>query len=336
MTVAYSCRPALSRLAGAAMLALSLLPAPAARAQDAAYPAKTTTIVVPFAPGGVTDALARIIAEPLAEQLGKPFVIENKGGAGMIVGALAVSKAQPDGYTLLMATNGTLAINSTLYKALPYTPLKDLVPVSLVGALPFVLLINPELPFKDLRQLIAYAKQQPGKLNFASGGVGSSGHMFGELLQSKAGFKMTHVAYRGNVPALTDTVAGHVQMIFSDIGSATNLVQAGKLKAIAVTTAERFAGTPDIPTMAEAGVPGYEAESWQMLALPAGVPLPIQEKLNIEANKAIATPAVRDRFLKLGVTPRGTGALSELAAFNRAEIDRWGAVVRDAGIAGVE
>jgi tripartite-type tricarboxylate transporter receptor subunit TctC len=305
-------------------------------AQDSSYPNKATTIIVPFAPGGVTDFLARLVGEKLSERFGKSYVIENKGGGGMIVGAVAASKAAPDGYTLLMATNGTLAINPTFYRALPYMPLKDLVPVSLVGSLPFVLLVNPTLPVKNIRDLIDLAKQKPGQLNFASGGVGSSGHMFGELLQTAAGIKLVHVAYRGNTQALTDLVAGRIQIVFSDIGSSAALVQAGKLRALAVTTPERFPGTPDIPTLAEAGVPGYSAESWQMLVAPAGTPSAILTKLNTETNRVISSPEVREKLLQMGVTPKGTGTTGELSKFVQSEMERWGAVVRDAGFAGRE
>ncbi len=316
--------------------ALSLVLTTPALAQAIDYPTRNTTIVVPFAPGGVTDVLARTVANKLGERFGKSFVIENKGGGGMVIGALAAAKAAPDGYTLLMATNGTLAINPTLFKALPYAPLKDLVPVALVGSLPFVLLVHPSLPVNNLQDLIKLAKEKPGELNFASGGVGSSGHLFGELLQSAAGIKLTHVAYRGNVQALTDTIAGHVQMLFSDLGSAAEFVKAGKLRALAVTTPERFPSASDIPTIAEAGVPGYSAESWQMLVAPAGVPPEVLARLNTEINRIIAAPDVRDRLLQLGVTPKGTGDLAALTAFTRSEIDRWGTVVRAAGIAGTE
>lgn len=315
---------------------LSLILTAPGFAQAVDYPTRTTTIIVPFAPGGITDLLARTVADQLGKRLGKSFIIENKGGAGMVVGATAAARAVPDGYTLLMATNGTLAINPTLFKALPYAPLRDLVPVALVGSLPFVLLVNPSLPVKNLEDLISLAKAKPGELNYASGGTGSSGHLFGELLQSSAGIKLVHVAYRGNVQALSDTIAGHVQMLFSDIGSAAEFVKAGKLRALAVTTPDRFPGTPDIPTIAEAGVPGYSAESWQMLVAPADIPREVLTKLNLATNQIISSPEIRERLLRLGVTPKGTGGLATLAAFTQSEMERWGAVVRAAGIAGTE
>jgi tripartite-type tricarboxylate transporter receptor subunit TctC len=317
-----------------AALSLALTVPGVAQAID--YPNRTATIIVPFAPGGVTDVLARMVADQLGQRLGKSVIIENKGGAGMVIGANLTAKATPDGYTLLMATNGTLAINPTLFKTLPYTPLKDLVPVAYVGSLPFVLLVNPSLPVNNLSDLIKLAKEKPGQLNYASGGVGSSGHLFGELLQSAAGIKLVHIAYRGNVQALSDTIAGNVQMLFSDIGSAAEFVKAGKLRAIAVTTPQRFPGMPDIPTIAEAGVPGYSAESWQMLVAPAGVPHEIMAKLNTETNSIVTSAAFRERLLKIGVTAKGTGDVAALAAFTRTEMDRWGAVVRAAGIAGTE
>jgi tripartite-type tricarboxylate transporter receptor subunit TctC len=322
-------------IAGLYAALLLTLPAPVL-AQAIDYPTRTATIVVPFAPGGITDLLARTVANQLGERFGKTFIIENKGGAGMVIGATAAAKAVPDGYTLLMATNGTLAINPTLFKALPYSPLKDLVPVALVGSLPFVLLVNPSLPVRNLADLIKLAKEKPGELNYASGGIGSSGHLFGELLQSSAGIKLVHVAYRGNIQALADTIAGHVQMVFSDIGSSAEFVKAGKLRALAVTTPERFPGASDIPTIAEAGVPGYSAESWQMLVAPAEVPKDVLAKLNIETNRIIASSDVGSRLLALGVTPKGTGDPATLAAFTRSEMERWGAVVRAAGIAGTE
>lgn len=303
-------------------------------AQATDYPTRPSTIIVPFVPGGITDLLARVVAEKLGEQFGKSFVVENKGGAGMIVGALAASKAPPDGYTMLMATNGTMAINPTLYKALPYAPLKDLMPVALVGSLPFVLLVNPDLPVRSIGDLIRLAKEQPGRLNIASGGVGSSAHVFGELLQSAAGIKLVHVAYRGNAPAMTDVIAGHVQMMFSDISSAEEFIKSGKVRALAVSSPDRFPGAPDIPTIAESGVPGYSAESWQMLAVPAGVSDAIMSRLNSAVNAAVSSPAVHQKLIQLQVTPKGTGTPAELLAFTRTEIDRWGTVLRDAGIAG--
>jgi tripartite-type tricarboxylate transporter receptor subunit TctC len=329
-----ACRFGAKLLTAVIVLIAALTDADCAFAQPTVYPTRTSTIIVPFVPGGVTDFLARAVAENLGEQFGKSFIIENKGGAGMIVGALAASKAPPDGYTMLMATNGTLAINPTLYKSLPYAPLKDLMPVALVGSLPFVLLVNPDLPIHNIGDLIRLAKEQPGQLNIASGGVGSSAHVFGELLQSVAGIKLVHVAYRGNSPAMTDVIAGHVQMMFSDIGSAEEFIKSGKVRALAVTTHDRFPGAPDIPTIAESGVPGYSAESWQMLVAPAGVPDATVFKLNSAVNAAVASPAMQQKLIQLQVTPKGTGTPTELQAFMHTEIDRWAAVLHDAGIAG--
>jgi tripartite-type tricarboxylate transporter receptor subunit TctC len=320
------------------VLVLALL-APAnesalAQAQD--YPNRPVTLVVPYTPGGAVDIVARLLGQKLTERLGKPFIIENKPGAGTVIGAASVAKALPDGYTLLWSVSSTQAINATLYKKLPYDPEKDLVPVAHIGAVPFVLLVNPSFPAQTVPDLVKLAKAKPGELAYGSAGPGSAHHLFAELFSSMTGIKMTHVPYKGSVPALNDAVADHIPLLFSDLASSLPLVQDGKLRALGVSSAERAASAPQIPPLAEMGVPGYDAAAWQMVVAPANTPKEIIAKLNSELNAAIAVPEIRQKLIGLGLNPIGTGAPEALDRFLKAEIVRWGKVVRDAGLAGVE
>jgi tripartite-type tricarboxylate transporter receptor subunit TctC len=302
------------------------------RAQD--YPTRTVTIVNPFAPGGGTDLLARMLAQKLEQRLGKSFVIENKTGAGSIIAAVAVQKAAPDGYTLLMAPTPTMAVNVSLYKSLPYEPLTDFVPLAQLSQTPFVLIVNPNLPVKSVAELIAYSKANPGKLTFASVGPGVPHHLYMEMLKSMTGIQATYVPYRGSLPALNDVVAGHIPMMFVDFGPATGALQSGKVRPLGVSSKFRVPGYPDIPPLAEAGVPGFEAVGWQMIVAPAKTPRPIVERLNRELTDILAQPDTKEQIVKYGFLPVPNKSVEGLQDFVRSETTRWGKVVRDAGIAG--
>jgi tripartite-type tricarboxylate transporter receptor subunit TctC len=301
-----------------------------AGAQD--YPARTVTIIVPFAPGGGTDTLARVLAQKLEQRLGKPFVIENRPGAGTVIGAAAAAKAAPDGYTLLQATSGALAMNGSIYKSLPYDAAKELKAVALVCSVPFVLVVNTSLPVHSVADLIKLAKVR--QLSYGSGGVGAFHHLNTELMSSMVGIKMTHVPYKGSAPALSDLVAGHIEVMFTDLAPSLQLIRAGKVRALAVTTAERAAAAPEIPPLAEVGVPGYDAAAWQMLSAPAGTPQTVLVKLNAEVNAIMNTPEVKQQFVDLGLIPIGRGSLDELDAYVKSEVVRWSKVIEQAGIAG--
>jgi tripartite-type tricarboxylate transporter receptor subunit TctC len=304
---------------------------PAGEAQE--YPTRTVTILVPFAPGGGTDMLARVLAQKLEQRLGKPFVVENRAGAGTNIAAAALNKAPPDGHTLMQATSSTFATNLRIYKHLPYDP-SEIAPVSLICTVPFVLMVHPSLPVHSVADLIRLAKEQ--RLSYASSGPGAFHHLNAELMSAMVGIKMTHVPYKGSAPALNDIVAGHIQLMFVDLAPSLELIRAGRLRALGVTTAERAAAAPEIPPLAEVGLPGYDAAAWQMLAAPAKTPRPILMKLNAEVNAIVSMADVKEHFVKLGLNPVGKGSLEELEAFRQREVDRWGKVVEQAGIAGSE
>jgi tripartite-type tricarboxylate transporter receptor subunit TctC len=315
------------------MMATALLAPPRdAAAQD--YPTRSVTILVPFAAGGGTDILARAVAQRLEQRLGKPFVIENRVGAGTVLAAGAAAKATPDGYTLMQATSGTLAMNGTIFKSLPYDPAKDLIPVALVAAVPFVLLVNADLPVRSVADLVKLAKEKP--LSYGSGGPGAFHHLNTELFSTMTGIKMSHVPYRGSAPALIDLVAGHIQVLFTDLAPAIELVRSNKVRVLGITTAEPAAAAPDIPPLAKAGLPGYDTAAWQMLVAPAGTPKPILTKLNAEVNALVNTAEVKKQFIDLGLIPIGKGNLEELEAYTKSEVTRWNKVINDAGIAGTQ
>jgi tripartite-type tricarboxylate transporter receptor subunit TctC len=303
-----------------------------ALAQD--YPSRQVNFVVPFAPGGSTDVLGRLVGQKLSERLGKPFVIENRPGAGTLTAALQVAKSPPDGHTIMMATSSTLAINVTLYKQLPYDPRKDLTIAALICNVPFVLVIDPSLPVNNINDLIKLARERP--LSYGSGGAGSFHHLMGELFKTTTGVPMTHVPYRGTLPALNDVVAGHIQLMFSDMAPAYPLIQSGKLSALGLTTMQRAASAPGIPPLAEVGLPGFDWAAWQTVAVPGGTPKDVVAKLNASVNAAIAEPEVAKKLSDLQFIPIGKGAPEELDRFVAAEIGRWGQVVQQAGVAGTE
>jgi tripartite-type tricarboxylate transporter receptor subunit TctC len=315
----------------AAIIASSQNAGPAV-AQD--YPTRQVTIVVPFAPGGSVDFIGRLVGQKLAERLGRPVIVENRPGAGSATGTLAVTKAAPDGYTLLLAPSGTFAINPTLYKQLSYDPASDLIPVALVVRDPLLLVVNPTLPVKSVADLIRLAKEKPGKLSFASPGAGTSLHLLGEFLKVTAGIEMVHVPYRGGAPAMQDLVAGQVDLMFADPATGVPQAQAGKVRALGVSSATRLPAAPDIPTVAEAGLPGFEMVSWQLIAAPAGTPGDIVAKLNGALKSAMADPDMQKAVIARGQVPVVSSPPQELTAFVAAENSRWGKVVREAGLAG--
>jgi tripartite-type tricarboxylate transporter receptor subunit TctC len=306
--------------------------APLARADD--YPTKTITIIVPYTPGGSTEILARMVGQKLEERLGKSVVIENKPGAGTVIGSNLVAKAVPDGYTLLMATPTPMAINFTLHKQLPYDPAADLTPLVMVAGAPFVLVVHPDLPVKSVKELIAYAKANPGKLSYGSGGPGSPHHLYAELLASMTGIKMTHVPYKGTLPALNDVVAGHIPLMFSDIPPLLGLVSTGKVRPLAVSTLSRVKAFPDVPPLNEAGVPGFDVSGWFTIVAPSKTPQPIIDKLHKEMLAVMALPEMKAQIDKLSLLPMTTPSVPEMQKFVKSEVARWGAIVKKAGIAG--
>lgn len=306
-----------------------------ARAQ--AWPSKAVRIVVPFAAGGTTDILARALAPELQRAFGQPFVVDNKPGAGGNTGAADVAKAAPDGHTLLMGTVGTHAINASLYSRMPYDHVKDFVPVTLVAGVPNVLVLNPANAQKygidSVPALIRYAKAHPGKLNMASSGNGTSIHLAGELFKTMTGSFMLHLPYGGSGPALIDLIGGNTDLMFDNLPSSLPHIRAGKLKALAVTSAVRSAALPDLPTVEEAGGPalkGFEASSWFGLLAPAGTPMDIVQRVQAETAKALAAPAIKERLVAQGAIPSGMTS-AEFARFIAAETAKWAKVVKASG-----
>jgi tripartite-type tricarboxylate transporter receptor subunit TctC len=316
-------------LAASALLGTGLLATGPAAAQ-AAYPSKTITIVVPFSAGGTTDILARIVGQALNTELGQTVVVDNRAGAGGNIGAQAASRATADGYTLFMGTVGTHAINASLYKKMPFDPVKDFAPLTRVANVPNLLVANPAQPFKTVKEMIAYAKAHPGKLNFGSSGGGSSIHLSGELFKSMAQVDMQHIPYKGSAPAVTDLLGNQIGVMFDNLPSAIQHVRSGKLRAIAVTTDKRSPELPDVPTIAEAGVPGYEATSWFGLFAPAGTPPAVLGKLHAAIVKVLADPEVKKKINDQGAEVY-TETPEQFAAFIQKESLKWGKVVRDSG-----
>jgi tripartite-type tricarboxylate transporter receptor subunit TctC len=319
----------IAALLGAVALALSAAPA---AAQDATgFPARTIRIVVPFPPGGVTDRLARVVAQKMQEQWGQPAVVDNRPGASGMIAAEQVAKSPPDGYTLMMGHIGTHAINPSLFAKLPYDPVQDFAPVSLLVSVPNILLVHPSVPAGSVAELIALAKAKPGTLNFASPGSGTSGHMSAELLKSLTGIDIVHVPYKGPGPALQDLLAGQVNMLFDTVASSMPQVRAGKLKGLAVTTPARSAIAPDVPTMAEAGVAGYEIAPWFAAYAPAGTPPAVIDKLNAEMRRILALPDVRTAFVDQQGMTLIASSPAELGAHTQREIAKWARVVKATG-----
>ena len=295
------------------------------------YPSKPIRIVVPFPAGGTTDILARAVAAKLSETTGQPAVVDNRPGAGGNIGAELVAKSAPDGYTFLMGTVGTHAINPGLYAKMPYDHVKDFAPVILVAGVPNVLVVNPALPVNSVQELIAYIKANPGKVNFASSGSGTSIHLSGELFKTMTGLQMTHVPYKGSAPALQDLVGGQVQIMFDNLPSSLALIKGGKLKALAVTSAERSSALPDVPTVAEAGLPGFEASSWFGLLAPAGTPKEAIAKINGEVAKWLATPEAKEKLASQGAIAASGLTPEDFQKHIASETTKWAKVVKESG-----
>ena len=310
------------------MAALAVLGATAAGAQD--YPTRPITLVVPYAAGGGNDVMARIVAERMSRTLGQQIVIENKGGAGGSIATRQIAKAAPDGYTLGLGGTGTLAINPTLYQNAGYDPRKDFEPVGLIASSALVVLVNTSVPAKSIGELIALGKRDPGRLNYASAGAGSGIHLGSELFATMAGIKLTHIPYKGSSPALTDLIGGHVAIYFSSLPPAIALVKEGKVRALAVTGPQRSASFPDLPTVAEAALPGYEAVLHYGIVAPAGTPRPIIDKLNAALNAALAETDVRARIVADGAEPL-PGTPQDYAADIDREENKWSQIVRMSG-----
>jgi len=293
------------------------------------WPSRPITIMVPFAPGSGTDSITRIVAQYLQAGLGQNIVVENKVGASGIIAASTVARAAPDGYTLLMATNSTHSANPHLFKSLPYDPVKDFAPVARLGSYVFILVVGKDVPVKTLPELVAYAKQNPGKLTFASGNT--TGIVAGETLKNKAGIDILHVPYKSTPPAITDVLGGRVSMMFIDLAPGLEHVRAGNFRALAVTTKERSTLLPDLPSLAEAGIPGYDVTSYAALFAPAGTPKEIVDRLNAEVQKVIANPEAKARIAVTGFDAF-SGPPESLAAFVQSELVNWGKLIKDAGI----
>jgi len=321
-------------LLGFSLLALMAAGAAGTCANAQTYPARPVTFVVPFAPGGGTEFLARLLGQRLEQRLGKPFVIENRPGGGGVIGALSVARAAPDGYTILMAPSPVMAINAALHKKLPYDPAVDFVPVALVVATPYVLVATPSLSVQSATDLVELAKAKPGQLSFASAGLGTPHHLFAQLFKSMTSVEMTHVPYRGSVPALSDVAAGHVQLMFCDIPPALGLINEGKVRGLGVSTKERVAALPGISSIAEQGLAGFDAASWQMVVAPAATPEDIVQRLHAEIKDFMVQPEIKEYAFKMGLLPIDTPSVPSLRVFVQTEIARWGKVVEQAGIAG--
>jgi len=316
-----------------ALVGLALIPWRAPTHADD-YPTRPVTIIAPSAPGGLYSLFARILGSKLEQRLGKPFVIENRPGAASVVGAQLVARAAPDGYTLMTASGATMAVNVTLHKQLPYDPLADFVPIALIARVPEVLVVNPALPVHSLADLATLAKSQP--LTFASAGAGTGQHLEGEMLKQSLGLDMTHVPYKGALPAISDVMGGHVTMMFCPVAVALSMIRAGKVRAIGVAGRERVAALPDVPSLAEIGMPGFESSAWFMLVAPAATPRPIVDRLHAESRAILAEPELRAQFVNQGLLPVDTPSPDELRAFVREQIAYWDRTLHKIGLAGME
>jgi tripartite-type tricarboxylate transporter receptor subunit TctC len=312
LAVGVAALPALPRIAGAET-----------------YPSRPVHLIVPVPAGGTFDIVARLVAQSLSERIGQPIVIENRGGAGTNIGTAVVAHASPDGYTLLLAGSPG-AINATLYDNLDFSFARDIVPVASIERAPLIMAVNPAFPAKTVAEFIAYARSNPGKINMGSGGVGSTGHVAGELFNMMADLKIAHVPYRGEAPSVTDLLGGQIQVMFSTPGSVINFVKAGTLRPLAVTSAKRMDVLPDVPALAET-LPDYDAVSWAGIGAPAGTPAEIVDKLNRETNVALADPALKAKLADFGAIVM-TGSPAEFGSFIAAEIEKWGKVVRFANL----
>ena len=320
-------RSGLLRLGATLVLALAVAGPVAAQG----YPAKPIRLVAPSTPGDAPDVIARMVADKLSIALGQQVVVENRPGAGGVVGSEIVAKALPDGYTLIMGNAGSHGINAAVYSKLPYDIQRDFAPVSQIALAPNIFVVNPDIPAKSIPEFVAYAKARPGQLAYASGGNGSSAHMSMELLKSMAGIELIHVPYKGSSPALTDVMAGQVAVMSVNMPPAVPLVTAGKLRALAVTTRTRSPLMPEVPTVAESGLPGYETVAWFGVLAPAGTPKEIVNRLSVEIAKIARSPEMRERLVSLGAEPVG-GTPDEFAAVIARDIAKWTALAKSVGI----
>jgi tripartite-type tricarboxylate transporter receptor subunit TctC len=307
-------------------LALSAVPGFAQKG----YPDKAIRMIVPFAPGGSNDIMGRLVAGKLTESMGQQVVVDNRPGASGIIGTDLAAKAAPDGYTLLVMSL-TFAVNPSIRSKLPYDTEKDLIPVTLIASAPLILVVHPSLPVKSVKELIAYAKANPGKLNFGSGGPGSTPHLAGEMLKTMAGLQMTHVPYKGGGPALADLVGGQIQLMLENIPSTLPFVKSGRLRVLAVTSKERSPTVPDVPTLDEAGLKGYELTGWNGLFVPRGTARAIVTRLHTETVKALTVPDVKQRLAAMSAVPGGEPP-EKFAAFIKAEIAKWAKIAKQAGL----
>jgi tripartite-type tricarboxylate transporter receptor subunit TctC len=326
----------MTKLPRSLVLALALVAAGPAAAQTSDYPNRAVNFIVPFAPGGVTSLFARVLGSKLEQRLGKPFVVENRPGGGGVLAATAVARAAPDGYTIMMASSTVLAINVTVRKNLPYDPRKELTPIALLARVPFVLVVNPSLPVQSVADLVKLAKEKPGQLSYGTPGPGTFHHLNAETFKGIFGLDLVHIPYKGSAPALNDLVGGHIQMMFCDVPPAMSLIEAGKIRALGVTTKERVPAVPNIPPLAEVGVPGYDTASWHTVTTTANVPKPIVDKLAGNIRDIMSDASVTDALVKDGALPQLSPSPEEMKRFVETEIVRWGKVIEQAGLAGSE
>jgi tripartite-type tricarboxylate transporter receptor subunit TctC len=313
--------------------ALALASAPA-HSDD--HPSRRITLIAPWPPAGAIDAICRELAPGVGDLLGQPVVVENRPGAGSTIGTADAAKATPDGYTLVMAGSGSMAISPTLYKELPYDPRRDFTPIALVVRVPFILVVNPSLPIESVTDLITYAKAHPGALTYGSGGAGSPHQLYAEMFKTATGIEMTHVPYKGSAPALTDVIGGHIALLFADPAPTLPLIKAGKVRALGVTSAAPLPAAPEIPPLAERGVPGFDATGWGMVVAPAHTPASIVTRLYGAFRTVEASPEVRDRLIFLGLAPQASPPPETLQSFIDGELVRWGKVVKSAGLAATQ
>jgi tripartite-type tricarboxylate transporter receptor subunit TctC len=322
MSAKALCRAAI----GLAPLLALLAPAAAEN-----YPDRVVRIVSPFPPGGSVDVMARLLAQKLSENMGQQFIVETRAGAGGNVGAESVAKSEPDGYTLLFTAPGPLVVNQTLYtKGLPYDPVRDFAPIALFAISPIVLMVNPQLPVTNVQELVAYAKKRPGEINFGSAGNGSTPHLSGELLKTMADIDIVHVPYRGTGPAMNDLIGGHIQMFFDLLPASLQQIRSGKVRALANAGATRPDVLANLPTVAEQGLPGFDANSWEGLVAPVGTPAPVKARLIAEVKKVLQSPDMVERIAALGSQP-GTAFGKDFGTFMQAETAKWAAVIKKSG-----
>ncbi len=320
----------MNRIIGRIALALTVLLSLAASPQAQDYPNRTVKIVVPYPPGGSNDVIARILAQRQSEDLKQQFIVENRAGANGNVGAASVATGDADGYTLFLTAPGPLTINQTLYSKLGFDPSKDFAPIALVASVPIVLMVHPDMKAANVKELIAIAQAQPGKLNFGSSGIGSTNHLAGELLKNMGKVDMVHVAYKGAAPAMNDLIAGHIPIMFDNMPAALPQVAGNKVRALAVAGDKRAAAMPNVPTVAESGLPGFEASAWFGLVAPAKTPPAVLAKLTDAVNKALKSPDVVKRFQDLGAEP-GTSSGADYGALLQAETKKWADVIKASG-----